>query len=173
MNSIKTERLTIRPIVAEDWKSIQRIWEDFSTSPYAQYDKPHCTDEEDVRGRIGRWAEANRGWEHMFFAVCLGKEVIGYHAFNIQENGYELGYCFHAVYHGKGYAKESLLSIFDYLRSLGIRRISAGTAINNTPSVALLTALGFKETGREQVSFYKDSSGKDIVFEGGIFEKLL
>ena len=168
---IKTDRLTIRHIVADDWKSIKDIWVDFNTSALSQYDKPHITDDEDVRARIAKWAGANSGTEHMFFAVCLGDTVIGYIAFNIRENGYEIGYCFHSAYHGKGYAKESHLALFDYLRPLGITKFSAGTALNNSPSVKLLTSLGFKLVGQEKVSFYKDADGNDIVFDGGIFEK--
>ena len=96
--------------------------------------------------------------------------MIGYIAFNIRENGYEIGYCFHSAYHGKGYAKESMLTLFNYLRTLGITKFSAGTALNNTPSVKLLTSLGFKLIEQEKVSFYKDAEGNDIVFDGGIFE---
>lgn len=40
------------------------------------------------------------------------------------------------------------------MRELGIKRLTAGTAINNTPSVSL----------------YKDADGNDIVFDGGVFE---
>ena len=46
--NIETERLTIRPIVADDWKSIKEIWVDFNTSALSQYDKPHITDDADV-----------------------------------------------------------------------------------------------------------------------------
>lgn len=167
---LKTERLTIRHIISDDWKSIKEIWVDFNGSEYAQYDMPHITDDADVQARIARWAAANRGTEHMFFAICLGEIVIGYIAFNIRENGYEIGYCFHSAYHGKGYAKESHIALFDYLRTLGITKFSAGTALNNTPSVKLLTSLGFQLMGQEKVSFYKDAEGNDIVFDGGIFE---
>lgn len=62
---------------------------------------------------------ANSGTEHMFFAICLGDTVIGYSAFNIRENGHEIGYCFHSAYHGKGYTKESHLALIDYIRELG------------------------------------------------------
>ena len=167
---LKTERLTIRHVVVDDWKSIQDIWVDFSSSEYAQYDTPHITENANVQALIAKWAAANSGTEHMFFAICLDKTVIGYIAFNIRENGYEIGYCFHSAYHGKGYAKESHLALFDYLRTLGITRFSAGTALNNSPSVKLLTSLGFKLVTQEKVSFYKDAEGNDIVFEGGIFE---
>ena len=167
---LKTKRLTIRPIVADDWKSIKEIWVDFNASEYAQYDMPHITDDADVKARMAKWAAANNGTEHMFFAICLNETVIGYIAFNIRENGYEIGYCFHSAYHGKGYAKESHMALFDYLRTLGITKFSAGTALNNIPSVKLLTSLGFNLVEQEKVSFYKDADGNDIVFDGGIFE---
>ena len=166
---LMTEILTIRHIVADDWKSIKDIWVDFNSSVYAQYDKPHNTDDVDVKPRIAKWASFNSGTEHMFFAICLGETVIGYIAFNIRENGHEIGYCFHSAYHSNGYAKESMLALFDYLRTLGITKFSAGTALNNTPSVKLLTSLGFKLVEQEKVSFYKDAEGNDIVFDGGIF----
>ena len=167
----KTERLTIRHIVEDDWESIRDIWKSFNATEFAQYDTPHNTDDEDVRIRISKWAKANKGLEHMFFAVCLEAVVIGYVAFNIRQDSYEIGYCFHADYHGKGYAKESHLALFDYLGTLGITKFTAGTAINNTPSVALLKSLGYQMLGTEKVSFYKDAEGRDIVFEGGIFER--
>jgi RimJ/RimL family protein N-acetyltransferase len=167
---LKTDRLTIRHIVADDWKSIKEIWLDFNAAAFSQYDKPHNTDDEDVRSRIAKWAAANSGIEHMFFAICLGDVIIGYSAFNIREDGYEIGYCFHSAYHGKGYAKESHIALFDYLRTLGITKFTAGTALDNIPSVALLKSLGFTLIATEKVSFYKDSEGNDIVFDGGIFE---
>ena len=167
---LKTERLNIRHVVADDWKSIRDIWVDFNSSEYAQYDTPHITEDANVQARIAKWASFNNGIEHMFFAICLGEIVIGYIAFNIRENGHEIGYCFHSAYHGKGYGKESHLALFDYLRTLGITKFSAGTALNNTPSVKLLTSLGFKLVEQEKVSFYKDANGNDIVFDGGIFE---
>lgn len=166
---LKTERLNIRHIVEGDWESIKNIWQDFGTSEFAQYDIPHDTDEEAVRARICKWAKFNSGTEHMFFAVCLGDILIGYIAFNICKDSHEVGYCFLSNYHGKGYAKESHMALFDYLRTLGITKFTAGTAINNKPSVKLLKSLGFELTGTEKVSFYKDSQGNDITFEGGIF----
>lgn len=168
---ITTDRLTIRPIREEDWRAIRAIWEDFSASPCAQYDRPHNTDPEDVRARIARWAKFTaEGTEHMFFAVCREGAVMGYIAFNIRGKGYEIGYCFHSAHRGKGYAKEAHLALFDHLRRLGVTHFSAETALDNTPSVRLLASLGFRLTATEKVSFYKDAEGKAIVFDGGIFE---
>ena len=167
---IQTPRLTIRRIAESDWQAMQEIWADFGRSEYVQYDSPHPTDDEGVKARIFKWAKYAQSMEHMFFAVCLDGKVIGDIAFNVCEGGYEVGYTFHSSAHGKGYAKEAHLALFDYLREAGVRRIFAGTAINNIPSVRLLKSLGFVQTGSELVSFYKDADGDDIFFEGGIFE---
>lgn len=168
---ITTERLLIRPIQATDWPAVHDIWAALAPLPMAQYDKPFNLDADNVRARITRWAAATAaGTEHMFFVACLDGSVIGYIAFNARGNGHEIGYSFHPAYHGKGYAKEALAAILAHLRERGFIRFSAGTALNNTPSVRLLTGLGFRLTGTEQVSFYKDANGQDIVFEGGIFE---
>ena len=105
----------------------------------------------------------------MFFAICLDDILIGYVAFHIRDGHHELGYCFHSKYHGQGYAKESHIALFNYLQTFGITKFTAGTAIDNIPSVALLKSLGFALIGTENVSFYKDSQGNDITFEGGIF----
>ena len=166
---LTTERLVIRPVKPDDWRSLKEIWIDFTASEYAQYDMPHPADDESAFARVSRWA-ACTGPDHMFFAVCLDTTVIGYIAFNKREDSHEIGYCFHSAYHGKGYAKESHQALFEYLRTLRITKFTAGTAINNTPSVALLKSLGFTLKGYEKVSFYKDADGNDVFFNGGIFE---
>ena len=168
---ITTDRLTIRPIIAEDWPAVRDIWAALSPLPMAQYDKPHDTTPGHVQARIARWAEFTAaGTEHMFFAVCLQEGLIGYFAFNQREQGHEVGYSFHPLHHGKGYAKEAFAAILAYLRERGFNHFSAGTALNNTPSMKLLTGLGFHLVGTEKVSFYKDAEGNDIVFDGGILE---
>ena len=170
---IKTDRLSIRRVCADDWIAIQDIWTDAAKSIYAQYDKPNDLDDQSVSYRIAKWASFADSDEHIFLAVCLQDVVIGYVAFNKRENGYEIGYCFHSNYHGKGYARESISSILDVMKDKGAVTIAAGTALNNTPSVRLLASLGFRQTGTEIVSFYKDAEGNDIKFEGGNYELLL
>lgn len=168
---IQTERLLIRFIREADWQAVGDIWAALASLPMAQYDKPHPTDPEFIRTRVSRWAQYTAsGTEHIFFAVCLQETVIGYVAFNQRAVGHEIGYSFHPAYHGKGYAKEALAALLPHLREIGITHFFAGTALNNTPSVKLLTALGFRLNGTEQVSFYQDEKGNPIVFEGGIFE---
>lgn len=171
---MKTERLTVRPIEEGDWRAIQAIWEDFNRSPYVIYDNSKNTASEELIPRIARWAEATRsGHDHMFFATCLGDEVIGFTSVNICPGGYEIGYGYLDRAQGHGYAGEALRAILDYMKTLGAERIYAGTAVMNKPSVRLLESLGFVMESTEPVSFHKDSEGRDIVFEGGNFVKCL
>ena len=167
--TIRTERLCIRRVRAGDWEAIRAIWAEAAKTPYARYDRPNDLSDEAVRQRIARWASAADSAEHRFYAVCLEEKPIGYAAFNRRDAGYEIGYCFHPAYHGNGYAKESLSALLDALKAEGPARITAGTALANRPSVKLLLSLGFTQTGTEKVSFYRDSAGNDIVFDGGLF----
>lgn len=169
--NITTDRLTIRRIAAEDWESMKAIWDDQKCSAYARFDKPNDTAPGAVRERIQKWASFAYSMEHIFLAVCLEKALIGYVAFNRRESGYEIGYCFHSDYHGKGYAKESMTAMIQAIHGMQPDAvITAGTAIENTPSVKLLQSLGFRRIGTERVSFYKDSRGEPVCFDGGIFE---
>ena len=49
---IKTERLLIRKVAANDWEGIKRIWDDFQASEYAKYDVPHKSDADEFRQNL-------------------------------------------------------------------------------------------------------------------------
>lgn len=168
---LKTERLFIRRVARDDWPAFAEIWSDQAASDYACFDHPSDTDPVRVRERIETWSMFAVSTEHMFFAVCLLDKVIGFFAFNRRERGYEIGYCFHSAFHKKGYALEALSALTAHITEAGLaEHFEAGTALENAPSVKLLLAAGFRQTGTESVSFYRDTEGNDIWFEGGIFE---
>ncbi len=173
---VQTPRLTLRLVQESDAPALREIWLDFAQSPFAVYDCPHPTSPQAVAASIARWAQANRQPQpvHRFWAVCLQNRLIGYFSCHQRENAAcEIGYCFHSAFHGCGYARESLCALLAFLPTQGFVRATAGTALNNRPSVALLSSLGFTQTATERVSFYQDSAGNPIVFTGGVFEKPL
>ncbi len=173
IHTIQTERLSIRRIRAEDWKDIQAIWVGAAKSVYAQYDRPNDLDDASVQSRVARLGVFAESDAHIFLAVCLKNREIGYFSLNERGEGYELGYCFHSDFHGKGYARESLGAVLGFLRNRGVPFVEAGTALRNTPSLRLLRSLGFELRGTEKASFYQDAEGKDIFFDGGIFVRRL
>ena len=78
---------------------------------------------------------------------------------------YNLGYCFHSSYHGKGYVYESVRDIIASLAKEDPKAVFvAGTALENIPSCNLLKKLGFTCISTETVSF----DGK-FSFQGGKF----
>ncbi len=170
---IQTERLLIRRVREDDWRAIQAIWADVAASEFAQYDRPYHLEDEAVRRSVAENAAYADSEERIFFVVCLEDAVIGYVPLYRYHNNYEIGYCFRSDYYGRGYARESISAILDYLREKGVPLVTAGTAVKNGPSVRLLMALGFRLIGAEPVSFYQDEEGRPITFLGGDFGLLL
>lgn len=168
---ISTDRLAIRPLREDDFPIMRKLALDFERSPYAIYDMPFPTGEAACRALTKQFADTG-----LFFAVCLAcsSEMIGYVCFHKDGDAYDLGYRFHSAHHGKGYAFEACTALMAHLQRIdSVRAFTAGTALDNAPSCRLLAKLGFVLHSTERISFHKDASGNDLVFEGGNFIKPL
>lgn len=159
---LETSRLYIRSLCETDWQEMKNIFIDFNNSKYAVYDMPLPTEDEEIKALIKKFVESN-----MFFTVFLkeSRDMIGYVCFHKDGDTYDLGYCFHSVYHSNGYAYESTKALIEYyVDECGATGFTAGTAIDNTPSCRLLEKLGFDCASTETVSFDNVFS-----FQGGNF----
>lgn len=164
---IRTKRLLIRPLRSEDWHSMQKIAMDFRQSPYVLYDMPLPTEKQELKALTQKFADSQ-----MFFSVMLDDVMIGYICFHEENGNYDLGFCFHSDYQGKGYAYEACAAMIEYMgKERNVKTFTAGTALKNAPSCKLLQKLGFVLTATEMLSFHKDENGNDIIFEGGNFIK--
>lgn len=164
---LTTSRLKIRLLIADDWREMQKIAEDFARSPYILYDMPLPTDEEKIRELTAKFAESG-----LFFAVFKDGEMIGYVCFHEDNGIFDLGYCFRSDFHGKGYAFESCEAVMKHISATHkVKYFTAGTALKNEPSCKLLQKLGFKLESTEKLAFHKDGNGNPITFEGGNFKK--
>jgi len=170
MVELKTDRLVIRNFVYEDWKDLQEIALDKEASEYAVYDHPFPTSEQEVKG-ITEWFA--KGDHFLAVQETAVNKVIGYIALNGGGNGSEmdLGYCFHSLYQGKGYATEACTAVIHYAFDiLKAERLTSGTANLNYPSCRLLNRLGFRKTGEGTASFRKSPEGNPIEFVGAAFQ---
>ncbi|MBQ8210505.1 MAG: GNAT family N-acetyltransferase [Clostridia bacterium] len=161
--SLETSRLFIRRLNESDWQAMKNIFVDFNKSKYAVYDMPLPTEDEETKALTKRFADSN-----LFFAVFLKKsnDMIGYVCFRKDGDAFDLGYCFHSVYHSNGYAYESTNALVNYFADeCGVTHFTAGTAIDNIPSCKLLEKLGFVCVSTEAVSFDNAFS-----FQGGNYE---
>lgn len=164
---LNTERLFIRDISFNDWKYLQRIVINFRNSKYWSYDMHFPTEESAIQELVKRLTSS-----HLFYAVFLQgmSEMIGYICFHNNNGHYDLGFCFHSDYFGKGYGYESCVAVMQYMKQFcGAEGFTSGTALANTPSCKLLKKLGFECKDTEELSFHKDELGNDIIFQGGNF----
>lgn len=158
---IYTQRLMIRPFEFGDWPTLKHIAMDFQASPYRFFDRQMPVDESQVQS-AARWCASTGLW----FSVCLGGDMIGYVCFHEENGALDLGYSFLSSAHGFGFAFESISALLELFASVGFARFTAGTALDNVPSVRLLERLGFCMTGMEEVCFYEGHP-----FVGGMFQK--
>ena len=148
---IETNRLCIRHLKEAYLQYMKRIFKNFNNYEYSVYDMPLPTNNEEVKALTKQFTDSK-----LFFAVILkdSNEMLGYICFHKDADAYDLGYCFHSAYHSKGYAYESAKALVEYFASeYGVRRFTAGTAIDNIPSCRLLEKLGFTCVSTETVSF--------------------
>lgn len=128
---------------------------------------PLPVEDEKIKEMTKQFSEAR-----LFFSVMLEEVMIGYVCFHEDNKNYDLGYCFHSDYHGKGYAYEACFAAMEHIsKTRDVKAFTAGTALKNVPSCKLLEKLGFVLMQTEMLSFHKDKAGDDIVFEGGIYRK--
>ena len=156
-----TNRLIIRPMEPSDWRVVQRISADFSVSPYRYFDHAFSLCDEAMQRLTANFAKSG-----LFFSVLLNSEMIGYVCFHDDGGVYNLGFSFLSAYHGKGYAYEACTALLDYFARQGIKRFTAGTALDNAPSVRLLEKLGFTFVSKEELEFHKGHP-----FIGGNYRK--
>lgn len=166
---IETERLVIRDFRKEDYKD---IFEYLSDPVVMKYIEPIFTVSQTKEFIQNYGIEAK-----MVFAVeekFLGK-VIGhiiFHEFNGYSE-YELGWIFNRKFHGKGYAREASLAVFEYgFNKLYLESIVAETVLDNKKSITTIISLGMKisEINQEDLlvwiiskNDYKNSKQEQIM----------
>ena len=166
MIAIDTDRLAIRNFISDDWQDLQEMIVLNEGSEVAKYDHEWPTSAEEIKD-IAEWFASGDN----DLAVCLKStpKLIGLIALHRDEKEegleFNLGYIFHAGYHGRGYATEGCRAVIDTAFSqLAADRVITGTAAANEPSCKLLRRLGMRETGQGTGSFRKTKEGKPVEF---------
>jgi [ribosomal protein S5]-alanine N-acetyltransferase len=169
MIRLSSARMIVRNFISDDWRDLQEITIDKTSSPYAFFDYPVPTGEREVK-ELANWFSQQDSYLAVF--ETSEKKVIGYLAINTENHlEYNLGYDFLSSYQKKGYATEACIAIINYVfGALKADKFSTGTAALNTPSRRLLGKLGFKKTSEAITSFQKTPEGKAIEFLGVSFE---
>jgi len=153
--TLRTKRLMLRPICADDIPAFVPLLNDFDVAKNLA-PVPHPYVEQDGREFIARTEKARAEGLVLNHAVrLLDDSFIGFCTANIENEGRravegerELGYWYGKSYWGRGYATEAAEAVaahaFDVL---GATALTAGWFVDNPASGRVLAKLGFVRTG--------------------------
>jgi [ribosomal protein S5]-alanine N-acetyltransferase len=168
--NLETTRLTIDNFAPEDWPALQELVADKEKSRFAFMDRAWPTDDEKIR-EICAWFAG--GDDFLAVRTKPERELIGFVCLNPEENPKvrNLGYCLHSKFQGKGLAFEACCALIEYaFTTLNLTKIVTGTGLANTPSVKLLSKLGFVMVSKEEAHFRTNENDNPMVFKTGMFE---
>ncbi len=147
----ETPRLIIRRFMPSDLQDAHEILSDPEVAKYEFWDPYDLEDtREDIEiqsavvpGTFGVWNE---------FAVQLKDrdKCIGNISFRLNDpvqRQAEIGFHFNREFHGRGYGKESVIGLIDYLWKLGVYRIWAVADTRNLGSWKMMEKLGMRREG--------------------------
>ena len=162
---LRTERLVLRPLCAQDLDTCNEYALDAETCKYMCF-LPNQTSEQTLA--FLRNCEAN--WTQdpvtaLEFAVTLEGRHIGAVSVCKEEYGMEIGWILNQAYQGKGYAFEAARALMDFaIEVLDAERIVAHCDTRNVPSWQLMEKLGMQRVC-EQDREYPDERGMAREYE--------
>ncbi|MEQ8741825.1 GNAT family N-acetyltransferase [Parasphingorhabdus sp.] len=160
---IETERLFLRPHIADDFEDCRAMWQDPAVVKYIS-GTPSTEAEAWLRflGYFGRWKLMGYG----LFALIekSSGQFLGEVGFSDFRRGlgpdfdpfHEAAWVLAAAGHGKGYAQEAMMAAQDWLdEKFTPAKTVCIISPENAPSIALAEKLGFRTTGE---AVYKENT---------------
>ncbi|MBR5900144.1 MAG: GNAT family N-acetyltransferase [Clostridia bacterium] len=158
MICIKTQRLTVTPIVKDDEKAYYDLYTDEKLNEFWGYDyKKDLPIDPTPTDFYEFMISLKEKGEEISFAVRLNGVMIGeLVAYNFSNMpSCEVGYRFFKKYHGKGYAIESASALIDYIvNNLGAKAVFTRCFKQNTPSYNLAKKLGYTLYSEDKTHYY-------------------
>ena len=153
--TLRTERLTLRPMCADDIPAFVPLLDDFEVVKNLTH-IPHPYTEADGREFIALTEKKRSAGLSLNYAVLVGGErFIGFCTANIEDDSgrrhpgsRELGYWYGRPFWGNGYATEAAHAVVEHaFEALGASALTSGVYVDNPASARVLQKLGFWKTG--------------------------
>jgi ribosomal-protein-alanine N-acetyltransferase len=150
---IRTARLEMRDLVAEDFECVHRYASDSQVTRYLAWG-PNTEAETRaflLRAQAHAASRPRRDFELGVIDRVSGELIggCGLHSRREASREYETGYCLRRDWWGKGVGSETLAALLAFgFRSLRAHRIYAQVSPGNTASVRMLERLRFRLEGR-------------------------
>ena len=149
MYPLLTERLSIEPLGISDLESFVAYRQDPDIARFQSWDPSYSAKQaiELINSQAGVILPEPGQWLQLAVHSQLNRDLVGdlaIHSVAGGESVVELGFTFSRRHQGKGFAKESVARIIDFLScETGVTRLIANTDERNLRALKLLTSLGF------------------------------
>ena len=143
--TLKSERLTLRPLTVSDAEAMHHFFSDeeamiwWSSGPHKNLEETRAyVAVNATEDKYHTWAITEQGDEALGWVVMIaGREGVA-----------EIGYNLRRSHWRKGYVREAVARIIKHgFEERGLRRITADIDPDNAGSIALLESLGFQREG--------------------------
>ena len=163
--TLKTKRLTLRPLSTSDLTTTHEYASDLDVTKYMYY-LPNNTVAETLQ--FLRWCEEEWSKDSpndYEFAICLdGKHIGAVSLSRVGVDVYELGWILAKNSQGKGYATEAARALVDLAKSLRAKKLIAHCDTRNIASRRVMEKLGMSLL-LEQERCYRDERGLAHQYE--------
>ncbi len=149
---LETKDLVLRKAKLEDWKGMYlNVWRHQKCARHMMWRV--CGSEAEARSRIEKAVEYQKN--HDTYVVCEkeSSEVIGFAGFERVSEGVfsETGICIGADFQGKGYGKQVLTCLIEYVKArFGAKEFLFSAREANEAAKGLAGSLGFDFIGSEE-----------------------
>lgn len=170
---ITTERLTIRPFLAEDAAGLAARRNDPEVARFQNWIVPFPVEKaEEIVGELTEMdGPANDEWWMAIVCRSDTGEVLGDLSLHLDSEGRtaEVGYTFAQEHWGKRYAVESLAPLLDLLfEDIGVTRVFGMLHPDNPASAMVMERTGFLFEGHTRSSFWLGDENSDDWIYGMI-----
>jgi [ribosomal protein S5]-alanine N-acetyltransferase len=168
--TLKTPRMTLRPMKPSDGDALHAVWGDAEAMRY--WDWPPMKSVAVTRGIVARQCEEAKHGEALYWSMCLAVRRAPIGACDLSEidthhRRAEIGFLLAREFWGEGYALEAMRAVVGYATSaLKLERLSARTHSGNERSAALLKRLGFRHEGTLRAFVWRDGERRDCDVYG-------
>jgi RimJ/RimL family protein N-acetyltransferase len=167
--SIRTARLTLRPLTTED---LDRYAEYHGREDVSRYILSLPLSREESAKELARWIAADRlerSGDMIFFGVQLGDDskLIGevpVKLSSVEHKCAEIGWIFHPEVAGNGYATEAAQALLELaFQRLGMRRVVAYLDARNVASANVCRRLGMRQEAHFVENLYNLGDWKSTL----------
>lgn len=167
---IYTERVCLRPFETTDLKSFTSYRNDPEVARYQSWESYTIEQAQNLFNKSCHEFNVTDSWYQLAIADRQTNQLIGDCAINFKDDNtdqqVEIGFTLAREHQGKGYAREAVGTLVQYLfQQLNKRRITATVDVLNDASVRLLESLRFRREAHfiENI-FFKGSWGSEYVY---------